>query len=58
MLIQRLNKKLIYLPKEEKVVESTVNSTVNNKLLCPKCYHTYDGEVCFVCGFTRHQNKA
>ena len=53
--IKKLNKQLVYSEKET-IVESNVN-TVNNKVRCPKCYNLYDGEICFVCGYTKTNNE-
>ena len=59
LLINKLNKQLVYIEKEEVVVEEkTVVETNKKKILCPKCYHPYDGDICFVCGFQRNENKA
>jgi hypothetical protein len=30
---------------------------VNNKIRCPKCYNPYDGDICFVCGYTNAADK-
>lgn len=58
MLMKKTNKKLIYIPKEERVVEHNTKEVVTNKILCPKCFNLYDGEMCFVCGYQRNKNKA
>ena len=52
--IKKLNKQLVYIEKET-IVEPNV-SAVNNKVRCPKCYNLYDGEICFVCGYTKVNN--
>ena len=57
-LIQKLNKKLIYIPKNQETIKSSVSSNPKQKLLCPKCHHPYDGEICFVCGYDRNENNA
>jgi hypothetical protein len=49
--LKKLNKQLVYIEKET-FVEPDVD-TVNNKTRCPKCYNLYDGEICFVCGYTK-----
>ena len=52
--IKKINKQLVYIEKES-IVEPNV-SVVNNKVRCPKCYNLYDGEICFVCGYTKVNN--
>ena len=56
MLIKKVNKRLVYIPKdEEKNIEEKVeNESIKKRILCPKCYHPYDGEICFVCGYKKN----
>jgi hypothetical protein len=58
MLMNKTNKKLVYIPKEETKSEQNVKEVKTNKLLCPKCFNPYDGETCFVCGYNKGENKA
>ena len=59
IVINKLNKQLVYIKKDVvEVEEKKVVETNKKKILCPKCYHPYDGEICFVCGFNRNENKA
>ena len=53
--IKKINKQLVYIEKET-VVEPEIK-TVNNKVRCTKCYNLYDGEICFVCGYTKVDNN-
>ena len=52
--IKKINKQLVYIEKE--TIVDPNDSTVNNKVRCPKCYNLYDGEICFVCGYTKNNN--
>ena len=54
--MKKLNKKLVYIEKEE-MKEIETLTTNEQKLRCPKCYNFYDGEFCFVCGYKK-ENKA
>ena len=59
IVINKLNKQLVYIEKEVvEAEEKKVVETNKKKILCPKCYHPYDGEICFICGFNRNENKA
>ena len=53
--IKKLNKQLVYIEKE--VIDEPIIKPVNNKIRCPKCYNPYDGDICFVCGYTNAANK-
>ena len=52
--IKKLNKQLVYIEKET-MCEPDIKPA-NNKVRCPKCYNLYDGEICFVCGYTKNNN--
>lgn len=56
VLIKKINKKLVYIEKENTVEVETLTPT-EQKIRCPKCYNYYDGEYCFVCGYKK-ENKA
>ena len=50
--IKKINKKLVYVEREDSVEIKTINIT-EQKIRCPKCYNFYDGEYCFVCGYKK-----
>ena len=53
--LKKLNGKLVYIEKD--VVCEPEVKTVDNKIRCPKCYNLYDGEFCFVCGYTKNNEN-
>ena len=52
VMIKKINKQLVYIAKEDKVIEEKkVVEIQKKKILCPKCYNQYNGNCCFVCGY-------
>lgn len=59
VLIKKINKKLVYVERENVKVEETKAVEIHKKkILCPKCFNQYNGVTCFICGFNRDENKA
>lgn len=59
VLITKLNKQLVYVEKTKEVeCEEVVDKSNKAKHICPKCFKPYDGDVCFVCGYKKPENKA
>ena len=56
ILMKKTNKKLVYVEKTAEIVEKDTKQVVTNKMLCPKCYHPYDGHICFICGYNTDEN--
>ena len=58
VLITKLNKQLVYVEKIKEVeCEEVADKSNRVKHICPKCFKPYDGDVCFVCGYTKPENK-
>ena len=58
IVMKNLNKKLVYIEKENTTVEEKIVKEPNRiKHICPKCYKPYDGEECFACGYVKNENN-